>query len=81
MSTLDNMPNKIRLEHVISRLGVSVRGVLSCIDRRTRSLVRRHAPEDDLLHVSDFVGSVTRLLAVGAGAGLPLGRVDLRFCG
>jgi|AntAceMinimDraft_1070359.scaffolds.fasta_scaffold22547_3 hypothetical protein len=78
---INNIPDEIVLAHVIPKIGVSDRLVLSCVDRRTRALVDRDAGDDDLvLRVSDFFNTVTRLCWSRENGTVPLGRVDLRCC-
>ena len=59
---INDIPDEILLAHVISKLSVSDRLVLSCVDCRTRALVKQNAGDDDLVpRVSDFVNTVMRL--------------------
>jgi hypothetical protein len=61
VSMYNSLPDEIFLNHVISKLGVSDRMVVSRVDRRTRALVKCVAGGGDRLRVSDFVNSVARL--------------------
>jgi hypothetical protein len=40
---INDIPDEILLAHVIPKLSVSDRLVLSCVDRRTRALVKQNA--------------------------------------
>ena len=77
---INNIPDEIVLAHVIPKIGVSDRLVLSCVDRRTRALVSRYAGDGNMLRVFDFVNTVTRLCWSRENGTVPLGRVDLRCC-
>jgi len=58
---IDDLPDGILLFHVISKVGVSDRGVLTYVYCRKRVLVKRGAGVEDLLRVSNFISSVSWL--------------------
>jgi len=61
VSSYDDLPDEILINHVLPKLGISDRRVFSCINRRTRALVERDAPDGGRLRLIDFVTCAARL--------------------